>query len=125
MVLFVGDRPSRLNKDPEVAFIGSRSEKVLMSWIKKINPTEAFLINSHTHILLLRIEVYNNLGDAVVALGNIASKRLEKAGIPHFKLPHPSGRNRKLNDKTFIDKELKKCKTYLRGLGKCADTVRT
>lgn len=115
MVLFVGDRPSRLNKDPEVAFIGSRSEKVLKNWIDFLNPKEASLINSHTSILMLRIEVYSNLGDTVVALGNVASQRLTKAGIPHFKLPHPSGRNRKLNNKKFIDSELKKCQTYLRG----------
>lgn len=119
MVIFVGDCPSRLNKDPEVAFIGSKSEKVLRKWIDKLNPKEASLTNSHTSLLLLRLEVSYNLGDAIVALGNVASKRLTKRGIPHFKLPHPSPRNRLNNDQKFIDGELKKCKTYLKGLGKC------
>lgn len=120
MVLFVGDCPSKLNKNPDVAFVGSKSEKVLQSWIQKINPKQAYLMNSHKPLLIVQIEVSYNLGDAVVALGNVASKRLEKAGIPHFKLPHPSPRNRKLNDPKYIDSELKKCKNYLKGLGKCA-----
>lgn len=120
MVIFVGDRPSKLNKDPEVAFIGSKSEKVLHGWIDKIDPKEASLTNSHTHFLMLRLEVSYNLGDAIVALGDVASKRLTKADIPHFKLPHPSPRNRLNNDVKFIDNELKKCKNYLRGLEKCA-----
>ena len=114
MVIFVGDSPSRLNKDPEVAFIGSKSEKVLNDWIKKINPKEASLANSHTHLNMLRLEVSYNLGDAIVALGNVASKRLTKAGIPHFKLPHPSPRNRKLNNQEYIDAELAKCYLYLK-----------
>lgn len=120
MVLFVGDRPSRLNTNPDIAFIGSKSEKVLRGWIDKIDPKEASLINSHRTILIRSIEIHYNLGTAIVALGNVASKRLEKAGIPHFKLPHPSPRNRLNNDPKFIDTELKKCKNYLKGKGQCA-----
>lgn len=115
MVLFVGDCPSRLNKDPEVAFIGSKSEPVLAQWFKKIGIAQASLINSHNYDLMISIEVHNNLGVPIVALGNVASKRLTKAGILHFKLPHPSPRNRLLNNKKFIDSELEKCKNYLRG----------
>jgi len=37
----------------------------------------------------------------IVALGNQVSKLLTDMGIKHFKLPHPSGRNRLLNDKSF------------------------
>lgn len=120
MVLFVGDCPSKLNKDPDVAFVGSKSMPVLEKWIKKIKPKEYGMLNSHTEFLLTCIEVEHNLGAIIVTLGNNASKRLEKIGIPHFKLPHPSPRNRKLNDPNFIDSELKKCKTYLKGKGKCA-----
>lgn len=119
MVLFVGDEPSRLNTDPNVAFVGSKSMPVLMKWIAKIKPDEYDLVNSHTPFLVMCIEVNSNLGDAIVALGNKASARLTKAGIPHFKLPHPSPRNRLNNDQKFIDTELKKCKNYLKGLGKC------
>lgn len=119
MVIFVGDCPSKLNKDPNIAFVGSKSEKPLREWIKRLKVKDVELLNSHTDFLMLCIEVESNLGAAVVALGNNASKRLAKSGIPHFKLPHPSPRNRLNNDQNFIDGELKKCKNYLKGLGKC------
>jgi len=57
----------------------------------------------------------NNLAggyEKVIALGNIASEALTKIGVKHFKLPHPSGLNRKLNDKNYINKVLKECKEY-------------
>lgn len=119
MVVFVGDCPSRLNKDPDVAFIGSKSETVLMDWIKKIGPKESFLINSHTEALVRVVSDYYSHGEAIVALGQRASDRLTKAGIPHFKLSHPSPRNRLNNDKKFVDDQIKRCQNYLKGLGKC------
>tara|TARA_R100000278_G_scaffold103436_1_gene79847 strand:+ start:266 stop:655 length:390 start_codon:yes stop_codon:yes gene_type:complete len=51
--------------------------------------------------------------DKVVALGGFASDALSKIGIDHFKLPHPSGLNRQLNDKAFVDKVLYECKKYM------------
>ncbi len=50
----------------------------------------------------------------VIALGGLASTALNKIGVDHFKLPHPSPRNRLLNDKTFEKKILKECKEYLK-----------
>jgi len=61
-------------------------------------------------------------GDVYVALGNNASRALY--GIPHFKLPHPSPKNRKLNDKEFIASELQKCYSYLKER-ECALSVET
>ena len=50
----------------------------------------------------------------VVALGNEAKKYLLKAGINEFFiLPHPSGRNRKLNDAEFVKKTLDQCRDYI------------
>jgi len=48
----------------------------------------------------------------VIALGNVASEALAKINIDHFKLPHPSGLNRKLNDKVYVQKVLSECKEY-------------
>ena len=116
MIIFVGDEPSRLNKSPHVAFIGSKSEPRLQEWINRLSPTEqVYVSNSHTDELLLRIMYWSMRGGKVIALGNKASKRLSECNVSHFKLPHPSPRNRKLNDPNFIDSELKKCQTYLRG----------
>jgi len=39
--------------------------------------------------------------DKVVALGLVVSKHLDKLGIQHFRIPHPSPLNRRLNDKAY------------------------
>ena len=39
--------------------------------------------------------------DIIVALGGFVSKTLQRAGIDHIPLPHPSPLNRKLNDKEY------------------------
>ena len=54
----------------------------------------------------------------VIALGNTASKALNKLKIKHFKLPHPSPRNRLLNNKKFITKQLKECRKYIDQISK-------
>lgn len=115
LTIFVGDEPSRLNKDPNVAFIGSRSYPRLSEWIKLFMPDVPVAVNSNTVELLEQIATWHENGATIVALGNKASSRLKKLGIEHFKLPHPSPRNRLLNNPNFIDSELKKCKNYLRG----------
>lgn len=51
--------------------------------------------------------------DRVIALGNFASDALHKIRVNHFKLPHPSPRNRLLNDKDYENKILQQCKEYL------------
>lgn len=114
MIVFVGDCPSRLNKDPKVPFIGSKSYPVLLSWIGKVIKNDNYLLtNSHTDKELSRVSKWHNKGAKIVALGNNANKRLLKMNIKHFKLPHPSPRNRKLNDQVFVDLELEKCKNYI------------
>ena len=51
--------------------------------------------------------------DKVIALGNVASNSLKKLNIDHFKMPHPSGLNRQLNDKKFEKNKIKECYNYL------------
>lgn len=110
-----------MNFDPRQAFVGTKSHKVLMGWIERMDILASYLENSHTEECLENIKsIANHWKVPVVALGNKASDRLTKMGIEHFKLPHPSGRNRKLNDPKFVDSELEKCKNYLRGKAKCA-----
>src|SRR5574343_1816661 len=102
-ILFVGDNPSRLNKNKNVAFIGSPSGKKLLEWIeileiknyKAINRTDAKLVT----------EVVNNMKEDgyIVALGRNAEKALTELGVEYFSLPHPSPKNRKLNDKEEIN----------------------
>lgn len=53
--------------------------------------------------------------DRVIALGNVASSSLHKIGIEHFKMPHPSGRNRLLNDREYELAMIERCREYIRG----------
>lgn len=123
MIIFVGDKPSKKNIDPEVAFVGTKSYKTVLDWIyeMKIDVTHTVLCNkTDVKARAYGIEVNPaNYGldlhheDRVIALGEEASKYLDKINVNHFKLPHPSGLNRKLNDKKWLKKELKKCYKWI------------
>ena len=119
MVLFIGDGPNRIDKETGLPFVDPRYASTLRMWINKIAPLEAKILNSHNEALLERIKKHNELGNVFVALGNAASKRLKKMEIPHFKLPNPSSKNRKIDDQDYVNSELDKCRDYLKGLGKC------
>ena len=51
--------------------------------------------------------------DKIITLGNTANEALTLLGIQHFQLPHPSGLNRKLNNKEYLTKVLSECQKYL------------
>ena len=51
--------------------------------------------------------------EKVIALGGFASDSLKKAQINHFKMPHPSPRNRLLNDSNYEWEQIEKCAKYL------------
>ncbi len=53
--------------------------------------------------------------EKIVSLGEKASHLLRIVGIDHFKLPHPSGLNRQLNNKEYVEKQLNSCYKYLHG----------
>lgn len=124
-VLFVGACPSRLNTCPLIAFAGSRSEGRLNDWISLLGVKDYLITNASPKVLgrgerlrsadfdLVNLKVMADQCDRVIALGNCASRALRKAGIPHYKMPHPSPRNRKLNDKEFIYRKLVACRLYL------------
>lgn len=121
MIIFVGDKPSKKNIDPSTPFVGTQSYKRLLDWIWKMNLdiTDVAITNiSQAEFSNLGAEVKTHWGhisyEAVVALGQKASNKLKKLGIPHFHLPHPSGLNRLNNDNKYIEKQLKLCKTYLK-----------
>lgn len=113
-VIFVGDAPSAKNTDESVAFIGTPSHTTLVKWIEAMGIELYALENSHTDVLLMQTyhdQLYD--GCVIVALGNKASERLNLVHIPHFKLPHPSPKNRKLNNKTYVEEQLRLCKGYI------------
>lgn len=50
---------------------------------------------------------------AIVTLGKMAAWGVAQTGIPYFELPHPSGLNRKTNDKEALKIALADCKAWL------------
>jgi len=115
VILFVGDRPSKRMKPGAKPFEGAACEGRLMEWVYKLvseNEICAFVNTTDWH--LHHILMTPNCAYRIIALGNIAAGVIEKYSRPHFKLPHPSGRNRQINDKEFIAKKLAKCKAWLK-----------
>ena len=51
--------------------------------------------------------------DKIITLGVTPSYVLKMKGVDHFAMPHPSPRNRKLNDRTYESDMLKQCKDYV------------
>jgi hypothetical protein len=49
----------------------------------------------------------------IVALGGFVSQVLNKIGVEHHTMPHPSPLNRKLNDKSYEKQCIDECKKYL------------
>lgn len=118
MILFVGDRPSK-RTHPTIAFKGAASEQRLKAWISFLSHADEFVkvINRTDHQFELILVLAQQRNVSVVALGNEASKALKSLSVSHYKLPHPSGRNRKINDESYVNQKLSECKQWLNTRG--------
>jgi len=56
-------------------------------------------------------------GKVVIALGGFVSKVCDKYDIPHYKIDHPSPRNRNLNSKAYEVGMLLRLQTFLTEVG--------
>lgn len=127
-VLIVGQNPSKKNIDPYTPFDGTRSGVTVNKWLDKleVHKSMCYSINCKNSVDykfneqgIRETADYLNYSvpfmkyDKILALGKIAHKVLAQAGIAHFELPHPSGRNRKLNDKKWLSKQLELAKEYV------------
>lgn len=112
MILVVGDKPSKCT-DPKIPFKGAKCEKRLKEWLKKIlDDGETYLIiNQNDPGLAVTLALVDIFKTPIIALGNKASEALKTKA--HFKLPHPSGLNRQINNKKFIDQCLRDCYSYI------------
>ena len=127
MIIFVGDKPSDKNIDENVAFVGTKSYKTLLDWIYRMNLSinDVRLINKNM------VHVYPTDLCKFVVLGNEAEKVIRKhwstywdeptqqsvtIAAEYFKLPHPSGLNRQLNDEEFINQKLKECEEWIKNI---------
>lgn len=117
-VVFVGDEPSKHNTLETIPFVGTKSLKIIMEWIRVIKPDYYICLNSDTWFNRFQILMLQKTGFKILALGNKASERLKCDGVLHFKLPHPSGKNRKLNDRFYVARELQRAIWWMATGGK-------
>lgn len=116
-LLLVGDKPSKKNTDPSVAFVGTRSHKTIENWLSQMveEGAEVVLVN-RVDPKFAQLLIHASLQKyKIVALGVEAAQALVNHGITRFfRLPHPSGRNRKLNDKKYVAQVLAQCKQWIK-----------
>lgn len=122
-VLFVGSNPSKRNLKTEEPFIGTQSHKTLLKWIKALGVTDYTLINASNDLeaplsINPKLEKAMAAHDVVIALGSYATDIvIDLAPEAYFlSLPHPSPKNRLLNDKALIAARLANVKAYLKAL---------
>lgn len=116
IILILGDKPSKLNEDPKVPFIGAKCYTRLTKWIEYLNLNGQYYIsNSDTIEDYLTMAYIDTFKPIVLALGNNAYKKGSKfmTNSNLYRLDHPSGLNRKLNDKNYELKMLEECKKWL------------
>lgn len=114
-VVFAGDEPSNTNASEHVAFVGAACFKRLVSWIKYLGPDFYVCSNTHTGRELQNIIALQESGFKVLALGKNASEKLSFVNVPHKMIAHPSGLNRKLNNKQYELDQLRVALEYIRG----------
>lgn len=122
LVYFVADKPSKDNVSQTVPLVGTQSYKTLLVWIGEMNidisrvrmynQSDAPFSNALTRASLNRAIDLRQI--CMIALGQKAATYLKKAGIENYlMLPHPSGRNRLLNNRDFVDNMLTNCKHFV------------
>ncbi len=122
LIYFVADQPSNKNLSPSVPLVGTDSYKTLLEWIGEMsiditrvrfyNQTDGPFDNAYSKATLNQAVKLEQI--KVIALGQKAAGYLNKVGIEeYFVLPHPSGRNRLLNDKELVANKLGACKRYI------------
>lgn len=129
-ILFIGSNPSEAAGSTVAFWQDTSSAKVLAQWIDQLGPIEQLFFNNVSPCTtpnnrpLNRSEIRENLErlkmlvamhDAkIVALGRTAERALRMIGEDFYAMPHPSGKNRKLNDKAYVEEKIKGLKNYLK-----------
>lgn len=122
LIYIIADKPTKDNISQQIPLVGTSSYRTLLGWIgiMDIDITRVRLYNQ-VDGPFNNIMAQTSLNRAiqlrqicVIALGQKAATYLRKAGIQTYStLPHPSGRNRVLNDRTFVKGRLDSCKKFV------------
>lgn len=113
-VLVLGRNPSkRGGSSPTIRRLKSWMDALELDFVSFDNVSHRFgSINlkdiDHKHVR----EICRGY-DKILTLGTAASTALDIMAIDHFSLPHPSGLNRQLNQRSFIQQKLDSCWDYI------------
>lgn len=127
-IVFIGSNPSIKSSKLTPFWNDTKSAKILRSWLEQLkdSDSELFFYNvsdkpTENNRPLKMSEIKENLQSLknklaifsehkmeikVIALGKTAEKALTLLRIPHIAMPHPSGLNRKLNDKAYVQEKI-------------------
>lgn len=114
-VIFVGDKCSKTNISNDIAYVGARCFSTLVKWIKVIDPDYYICINADSRKNFDTIEKLYNEGFTVVTLGSKADAKVKKYTkiSDAYRMEHPSGLNRKLNNAKYVSKMLQDLKEFI------------
>ena len=129
-IIFIGSNPSTASKDNSAFSETTKSGRLLKGWIDELKVDAYKIINimdtkkddnkplSQVEIIASLPYLKEKLGEVtqdvrIVALGAAASKALTLLNLKHFKAPHPSGLNRKLNDETYRKTMIEDLKKFI------------
>lgn len=108
--------------NPSVKHGESSTIRTLYGWFDQLNLDKVSFINlyddykiNYKNTNLKYIQEISKKYNKILALGMAVSNSLLDMDVNHFRLPHPSGLNRQLNNKEFVQRELEECKYYLWG----------
>jgi len=129
MVIVIGSNPSVASPNCSPFHASTRSRMVLDEWFgdahTDIIPLNVSDQKKEGNRPLTRNEILNQipriikqLGEypdaKVVALGKTAEFAMSLTGREFFAMEHPSGCNRKLNDKLYVAEKIKALRAYLK-----------
>ena len=118
-VIVVGINPS--NRHTKAKLYKNSTFDRLQRWMDVVGVNQFSFINcigirgdyNDMEIDYSTLKTCINKSYKVLALGDIPSKALMRLNIDHFRLPHPSPRNRQLNDKEFEALIIEECRAYI------------
>lgn len=122
VILFVGSNPANASFCDIAFHTSTRSSKILTGWCMDLQGMKVHLnvLNQKTednrplkkseiklNLERLASDIKGTSPDRIVALGKTAASALTMLGVEYYEMPHPSGRNRLLNDPEYVAGKVK------------------
>lgn len=132
-ILFIGSNPSQRSTSVVPFYHDTGSNRVLTGWCShletgsieslhywnvshQVTPGNRPLKMCEIHDALPKLlsKIDEICPDKIVTLGKTADTALCMLKLEHYPMPHPSGRNRLLNDPNYVAEKINGLKNYLK-----------